>query len=161
MSRLTLTAGWPAAGLFLATGSWWLASLSLQARNGFSGAPLISAQAAFSLVLGQWLLIGLFAGNGGSSRSFSAGAVAALNFVVPLWPLYALLWLTSDLSLAILAQTQLVAFVLATVMILVAGRVERLSIDRDYRTLLRATVGLLVAAVIWAGRSHLHAWVTA
>lgn len=161
MPRLTLTAGWPAAGLFLAAGSWWLASMSLQARHGFLGVPVISGQAAFGLVLGQWLLIGLFAGNGDSSRSFSAGAVAALNFVVPLWPLFALLWLTSDLSFAMLVQTQLVAFILATVMALVAGRVARLSVDRDYGTLLRSAVGLLVAAMIWAGRSHLYAWVTA
>ena len=161
MSRLTQTAAWPAAALFLAAGSWWLASTSLQARVGYIGVPAISAQAAFSLVLGQWLVISLFAGSGDASRSFWAGTVAALNFVVPLWPLFALLWLTSDLSLAILVQTQLIAFMLATTLIVAAGRVARLSIDREYRSFLRSTVGIVVAAAIWMGRNQLHAWVTA
>jgi hypothetical protein len=160
LSRLTPTAGWLAAALFLAAGTWWLANMSLQAGSGFSGAPVVSAQAAYALVLGQWFLISLFASHG-ESQGFSAATVASLNFVVPLWPLIALLWLTSELSITTLVQTQLIAFTLAAVLAVVGTRVAHLNIDHEYRMLLRSTVGVAAAAAIWIGRSQLHAWVTA
>ncbi len=160
MSRLTPTAAWPALALLLAAGTWWLANISLQAGSGFSAAPAISAQAAFALVLGQWFLISLFASHGNSQNS-SATAVASFNFVVPLWPLLALLWLTSDVSITTLVQSQLIAFILAAILAVVGTRVARLNIDAEYRTLIFSTVGIIAAAVIWVGRSQLHAWVTA
>ncbi len=160
MSRLTPTAAWPALALLLAAGTWWLANISLQAGSGFSAAPAISAQATFALVLGQWLLISLFASHG-DFRNISAATVANLNFVVPLWPLLALLWLTSDVSITTLVQTQLIAFILAAMLAAVGKRVADLNIDAEYRTLIFSTVGIIAAAMIWIGRSQLHAWVTA
>lgn len=160
MSRLTPTAVWLAAALFLAAGTWWLANMSLQANSGFSAAPVVSAQAAFALVLGQWTLVSLFASHG-ESRGFSATAVASLNFVVPLWPLIALLWLTSELSITTLVQTQLIAFTLAAVLAVVGSRVAQMNIDHEYQMLLRSTLGIIAAAVIWMGRGQLHTWIAA
>ena len=160
MSHLTPTAAWPAAALFLASGTWWLANLSLQASSGFSAAPVISAQAAFALVLGQWILVSLFASHNGP-QGFSAATIASLNFVVPLWPLFALLWLTSELSIGTLVQTQLIAFTLAAVLTVVGSKVEQMNIDHEYQLLLRSTVGIIAAAVIWIGHGQLHTWVAA
>ena len=160
MPRLTPTSAWPALGIFLAAGTWWLANISLQAGSSFAAASAISAQAAFALVLGQWILISLFASHG-DCRRFSATTVASLNFVVPLWPLLALLWLTSDVSMITLVQTQLIAFTLAVILAVVGTRVTRLNIDDEFRTLLLSTVGIIVAMTVWIGRSRLLEWVTA
>ena len=160
MSRLIPIAAWLSAALFLASGTWWLANMSLQATSGFSGVPDISAQAAFALVLGQWSIIGLFAGHG-SYQGSSAATVANLNFVVPLWPLFALLWLTSELSIATLVQTQLIAVTLAAALTVFGSRVAILNIDHEYQMILRSTLGIIAAAVIWMGRGQLHTWVTA
>ena len=157
LSRLTPTAGWLAAALFLVAGIWWLANMSLQAGSGFSGAAVVSAQAAYALVLGQWFLISLFASHG-ESRRFSAATFETLDFVVPIWPLIALLWLTSELSIATLVQTQLVAFGLAAALAVVGAGAARLNIDREYCKLLRSTIGVVAAATIWIGRDQLHAW---
>ena len=160
MSHLTPTAAWPAAALFLASGTWWLASMSLQASSGFSGAPVISAQAAFALVLGQWIFVSLFASHNGSQGS-SATIIASLSFVVPLWPLFALLWLTSELSIETLVQTQLIACTLAAVLTMVGSRVEQTNIDHEYQLLLQSAVGITAAALIWTGRGQIFIWVAA
>ena len=160
MPRLKPTSAWPALGIFLAAGTWWLANISLQAGSSFAAASAISAQAAFALVLGQWIIISLFASHG-DCRTFSPTAVASLNFVVPLWPLLALLWLTSDVSMITLVQTQLIAFTLAVILAVVGTRVTRLNINEEYRTLILSSVGIIAAMTIWIGRKPLLEWVTA
>ncbi len=160
MSRLTPTAGLLAAALFLAAGTWWLGNVSLLARAGFAGLPILSAQAAFTLVLGEWLLIGLFACRLGSASSAGL-AVSGLSFVVPLWPLLALFWLSSAMSAVTLLVTQVVALALVVAAVSVGGVVERLRIDAEWRSLLRSLVGIALAAGIWTTRDPLQAWLSA
>lgn len=161
MSRLTPIGGFLAAALFLAAGAWWLANMTLQASGGFAAAPIVSAQAAVALVLGQWLLIALFAGQPGSAGTLLTATASGLSYIVPVWPLIALLCLCSDLSVATLAATQAIAFTLALVMAWVGAAVERMRVDAEFGTMLRSALGILVAAAIWTGRSQLYAWVTA
>jgi len=161
MSRLTPIGGFLAAALFLAAGAWWLANMTLQASGGFAAAPMVSAQAAVALVLGQWLLIALFAGQPGSTGTLSTSAASGLSYIVPVWPLIALLWLCSDLSVVTLVATQAIAFTLALAMAWIGAGVERMRIDAELEIMLRSAIGIVVAAAIWTGRSQLHAWVTA
>lgn len=160
MSRLTPTAGLIAVALFLATGTWWLANTAMQTNSGFVGVPIVSAQAAFALVLGQWLLIGLFATQE-DAGTFAGAAAVALSGVLPLWPLFALLWLTSNLSVATLAATQVIAVLLAVAMTVIGAGIERMRIDGEMRMMLRMTAGIVTAALVWTGRGQLHTWVTA
>jgi hypothetical protein len=157
MYRLSHTSSWPVAALFLAAGTWWLASVGLQAGTAFLWVPNISVDTTFVVVLGQWLIICLCAGRAAKFRC-SAFSIAVLGFVVPLWPLLALTWLSSDLSFLTLTLTQLMSIFLAAAFGLFAQVVSKLNISNELRRHLRTAAGILVAAVIWSQRHVLHAW---
>ena len=122
--------------------------------------PLISEQGAVALVLGQWLIIGVFAGHL-DHKTYSATAFTALSFVVPLWPLLALFWLTSAVSILILAATQVAAFTLVVALVRIAAAISRRCADKELQILLRSATGIVVVAAIWVLRGPLAAWVTA
>lgn len=159
MSRMTKSFSLLTAALFLGTGAWWLSGMALQVNGGFAAAPAFSAHASFVLVLGQLLMISLFMGqtSGGSPSDIT---LSALCCAVPLWPLIALLWLTSDLPLAILVASQVAALLLAGFVVLGGLAIDRVGFDRDQKALLRSATGVLVAAIVWAARNQIHEWIT-
>ena len=148
-----------AAALFLAVGAWWLANTSLQASIAFADVPAFGAHAAFVLVLGQALLIALL-GVHDMPDTWRATSLAAVSFIVPMWPLLALIWLTTELSMLAVATTQLAAFVLAIVAASIGKGLSQLAVGSDGRAMLRAAAGVAIAAAVWIGRGQLHAWVT-
>ena len=87
--------------------------------------------------------------------------MSGLSFVVPLWPLLALFWLSSAMSAVTLLVTQVVALALVVAAVSVGGVVERLRIDAEWRSLLRSLVGIALAAGIWTTRDPLQAWLSA
>ena len=145
--------------MFLAVGTWWLANTSLQASDGYAYVPAIGAQGAFILVLAQALLIGLLAVHNASEKR-STAALDALSFIVPVWPLLALIWLTSDLSMLAIAASQLAAFLLAFAAGAIGRRISRLSMSLEARAMLRGAAGMAIAAVVWLARGQLHAWIS-
>ena len=159
MPDVTSSRSFVVAVLFLAAGTWWLANTSLQASIGYANVPAVATQAAFVLVLGQALLTGLLAVHNAPDK-WPAAALDALSFVVPVWPLLALMWLTSGLSMFAIAVSQLAAFVLAITAGSAGRRISRLAISVEARAMLRGATGTAIAAAVWIGRGELHAWIT-
>ncbi len=160
MQRVMSRHGLVIAALFVAASAWWLANTSLQASIGFANVPVLGAQAAFVLVLGQAMLIGLLAVQH-VPDTFRTAVLAAGSLVVPVWPLLALIWLTSELSMFAIASTQVAAFLLAVAVALAGKGVSRLAVGDEPRELLRTALGVAAAAALWIARSQLHLWVTA
>ena len=158
MHELTSTRSLAIAALFLAVGSWWLANASMQANIGYAYVPRIAAQAAFALILGQALLIGLLAVHN-APGTWSATMLDASSYVVPAWPLLALLWLTSELSLPMIATSQVAAFAFAIAAAFVGTRVSHLAVGSEARTLLRGATGIALAASVWLARGQLQVWI--
>ena len=147
------------AALFLAVGAWWLANASLQASIGFANVPGFGVYAAYVLVLGQAMLIALL-GVHDTPDSWRDASLEAASLIVPMWPLLALIWLTSDLSMITVATTQVAALILAIFVASVVRGVSRLDVGNETRAMLRAAAGVAIAAVVWIGRGQLHAWIT-
>lgn len=160
MQRVMSRHGLVIAALFVAVSAWWLANTSLQSSIGFVNVPALGAQAAFVLILGQAMLIGLLAVQH-VPDTFRAAVLAAGSLVVPVWPLLALIWLTSELSMFAVASTQVAALVLAVAVALAGKGVSRLAVGDEPRALLRTALGVAAAAALWLARSQLHLWVTA
>jgi hypothetical protein len=155
--RLATTIPWLVAALFLATGSWWLANVALLSRSAYVDVPALSAQTSFLLLLGQLLLIGLFAVHNDPGR-VSDAVLGAVAFSLPLWPLFALLWVTSQLSLSSLVVSQVAAVILAALMT-VAGRwIVRVTPDRELGSIIRSAAGVSMFALAWGCRGPIQGW---
>lgn len=159
MQDLTSTRSLVVAALFLAVGAWWLANTSLQASIGFANVPAFGVHAAHVLVLGQALLIALL-GVHDTPDTWREASLAAVSFIVPMWPLLALIWLTSELSMLAVATSQTAAFVLAIAVASIARGISRIDVGNETRAMLRAAAGVALAAAVWIGRGQLHTWVT-
>lgn len=163
MPRLNTTPGVLGSLLALAVTAWWLASVALQEGLAFAGVPLLSARATFWLILGQWLLLGLFAarwfcGTERESASIGGCAATALAVIAPAWPLLVLLWLTSSLSAFALLVIQLLAIGFGSAIVLLGGMLGRSSVDMTISDALGSATGVTMAAIIWSSRAGLQAW---
>lgn len=163
MPRLNATPGMLGSLVVLAVSAWWLASVALQDGRAFAGVPLLSARAAFWLILVQWLLLGLFAvrwfgGTAGTSASIGICAATALAVIAPAWPLLVLLWLTSGLSAFALLVSQLLATGFGSAIVMVGGILGRSSVDTTISDALGSAAGLTMAAIIWSSRAGLQEW---
>ena len=157
MSRLRGSSSLPVAALFLASGSWWLANVALQAGTAFVWVPVVSADAIYAAVLGQWIVICLFT-RCAEDGSISSRALAVLGFVLPLWPLLAVAWLSSDIGLVTLLQTQLLAIVIAIAFVALGHLLSRRGPGTERSEILRNAFGVVAAAITWSQRQALHEW---
>ena len=76
-----------------------------------------------------------------------------------LWPLLAVLWLSSRLSLVAILGSQLGALALAGGLVLAARLAARTTTDTEIGHLLRVATGLAAAGVIWTARASLAGWI--
>ena len=90
------------------------------------------------------------------TMDFSAGALAA---IAPAWPLLALLWLTSGLSVLVLVASQLLVALAAVLLALTGRALGRTALGDPARDVLRGAAGIGAAAIVWSLREGLHTWV--
>lgn len=156
MLRLSAKPGLVMAVLVSAIGTWWLAGVALQLGSGSADLHAWGARAAAAVILTQWMLIALLTAPARSDSQ--AGSLLAVS--LPLWPLLALLWLTSRLSAIDLVASQLLAVLLAMLMIVIAKLITTSIRGAEVRQLATAAAGVVLAAMIWAARGPLIAWVS-
>lgn len=163
MPRLSAVPGIVAASLVTACAVWWLSSIALQIDAGLTDVAELSARAAAVLILAQWILIALFATLLAAAIDTRSPPAMAnlLTVTMPLWPLLAVLWLTSKLSATGLIATQLGALALAAGMILLGQAVTRKMPGDELRQLLSVATGIAIASLIWIARAPLINWVSA
>ena len=160
MPRLSAVQGNIGLILVVAIGTWWLASVALEIGSGLDDVAGLGARAAIGLVIAQWLAIALFAPrvSTGTSSSDLSAAMHLLSVTAPLWPLLAVLWLSSRLSLVAIIGSQLGAVILTASLVLGARLASRIATDAEVAHLLRVAMGLAAAAVIWLVRGSLAGW---
>ncbi len=163
MPRLSAVPGLAGGLLTLAAAAWWLSSLGLEARAGFGGAAALSADLAVIVVIAQWLLVVLLTTADDDTPPMRLGdrLAAVPACLAPAWPLLMLLWLTSHLSAAVLALSQVLAVAIGAGMTLAAAAIRRIPIGDGFRRQLSLAAGLAVAAGIWLARARIEAWVQA
>ena len=160
MPRLSAVQGNVGLILLVTIGSWWLASAALEIGSGVDDVAGVSARGTMVLVISQWLAIALFAPHASASMSENnqSAATNLLSVTVPLWPLLAVLWLSSRVSLVVIIGSQLGAMALAGSLVLIARLAARATTDAELAHLLSVAIGLVAAVVIWVGRASLAAW---
>lgn len=158
MRRLSARPGLIASMLVLATAAWWLGRIALELGSGSANLNLPGAQAATVLITAQWLLIAFLTTT--IAANSKTGPLELLATSLPLWPLLALLWLTSKLSIFALIASQLVALLLATALALVGKTIAANVRDADFRHLASVAVGVVCATIIWLARAPLTHWIT-
>ena len=162
MPRLSAIPGLVSSALVAATAVWWLASVALQLGSGFADVTELSTHAAAMVILAQWILIALFVAPACAVFDTQPPRVHAnlLAMTLPLWPLLALLWLTSKLSVITLIVSQLGALSLAVAMLLFGRAIASKKLNAELRQLLSVTAGIAVAAMIWLARTPLFSWLS-
>lgn len=160
MPRLSAIPGLVAGALVFTCAVWWLASVALQSDGGLTDVTELSTRAAAVVILGQWILIALLATPVSSAIDVQKPPVLAnlLATTLPLWPLLAVLWLTSKLSATTLIASQLGAMALAVGIILLGQAITSEKLGAELRHLLSVAAGIAIAAMIWMARTLLISW---
>ena len=151
------------AGLFAAVATWWLANVALQGDAGFTRVPILSTDAAGAAVLAQWMLVALFAAfycddEGDDPMSAKSAGLHVLAIALPLWPLFALLWLTSELSARTLLTTQFIAVAIGAIMYQLIRGIAVSRFGLETQRLLAAAAGGAVALIVFVNRTALFDW---
>ena len=155
MRGLSAAPGLLSGTLVFAIATWWLAGIALQLGTDPGGLHLHTTQAAVVLVLGQCLLVAL------STPTVARSRADLLAMSLPLWPLLVVLWLTSRLPWTTLIASQVIALLLAAVMLAIAGAIRRKVRDTELQQLLCISAGVACALLIWSLRAPLAELVSA
>jgi len=160
LQRLSAAPGVAAFLLAAATSVWWLASLALVSPSEPGATAAISSTAAAACVTGHWILIALLTPlwtPRGTPLVEALPLLAAAS--LPLWPLLAMLWAATGISILPLAATQAGAAALFGVVLLGRELIARLPIGEETTQPLAVAFGASVAAGIWLARSPISDWV--
>lgn len=169
MPRVSAFPGVAGAALAAAVGCWWWPAMLLQEHRAYADLPLLSAQAALVLILGQWLVTALCAGRwflagaagAAAGRAVTLAATAALTTIAPGWPLLALLWLTGTVSGTTLAALQALIALSGAALALLGVALSRSALRPAVAEPLGGAACLAAAAAVWLFRDGLRAWVMA
>lgn len=156
MYGLSARPGLVTSALVLCVGVWWLAGIALQSGGGNPDLHELSATAAVVVILAQYVLIALLPAP--ATVASRSGALNILSSLFPLWPLLALLWLTSRLSLTVLFFSQIVALLIAFTMILAARLLAGKIHDAELQQLATVAASVVFASGVWLMRAPLVAW---
>ena len=160
MPRLSAMHGNVGLILVVAVGTWWLAGAALEIGGGRDDVAELGARAAVLLVTAQWLAIALFAPHVDipAPTSYRSAALSLMSITAPLWPLLAVLWLSSRLSLAAVIGSQLGALALAACLVWATGLAAPARTGTELGQPFRVAIGPAAAGILWTARAPLAGW---
>lgn len=141
--------------------AWWFGQLFVLSPVTSPAVAHLSLQAVQTVLVAQVLCICLFAPHWiepDSSIANNGSTVAAS--LLPAWPLIAVLWLASGVSVAALAGTQLLAGGIGLALILIATGVRRSAARGEMLRMLQTSLGVTAASIAWLLHETWLQWLT-
>jgi len=162
VSKIAVTPGLVAVGCLIPVSSWWFMQIDGLPAAGIDNASLQAVQA---ILLLQFLSVCLFspqwAANSQSAQRFAfveAGASVAA-FVVPAWPLLAMLALASEVSAGEFAVAEAAVLITGILIASISQGIEHLALGKETTRLSQILLGLVAATLVWVFRPEWFHWI--
>jgi len=167
MRNLTATPGLIAIACLLPVSSWWFMQMLVLPASTGTGASSASMQALRALVLLQFLSVSLFGPQVTTKLQHESGRRIALlelgtptaAFVLPAWPLLAMLLLASGLSAGEFAAAEAGVAVVGLAVMLLARGLRYFRLSAETKRMAQVFLGLVAACSVWLFRQELLRWI--
>jgi hypothetical protein len=135
--------------------TWWFTQLSVQP----SSSGLFSLRVLETLLITQLLCLSLFLPQWIESKDeIRQHATSIAASLLPCWPLIALLWLATGVSVLALVVWQVVAVVIGLAVALVALALQRFRVDDEPLRLMQSSLGLVAATFVFVTSADWLQW---
>lgn len=141
--------------LAIAIALWWLGSTRLALDHG-TDAGQSAADALSALLLVRGMALAILSVRAGALYGWRQGATAGLGLIAPSWPLVALAWSASAISLTQVALAELLLLAGSAALPLIGLGLRR-SVRRVELAAMAGTgVGTALAAALWVARGSTY-----
>jgi hypothetical protein len=133
---------------------WWLGSTRLALDHG-TDASRSAAGALYALLLVRGMALAVLSVRAGALYGWRPGATAGLGLIAPSWPLVALAWSASTISLMQIALVEPLLLAGSAVLPLIGLSLRRLLHNAELAVMAATGVGAALAAALWRASTYM------
>ena len=133
---------------------WWLGSTRLALDHG-TDASRSAAEALYALLLARGTAFAVLGVRAGALYGWRRGVKAGLGLILPSWPLVALAWSASTISLMQIALVELLLLAGSAALPLIGLSLRRLLHNAELAVMAATGVGAALAAALWGASTYM------
>ena len=133
---------------------WWLGSTRLALDHG-TDASRSAAEALYALLLARGTSLAVLSVRAGALYGWRRGVTAGLGLILPSWPLVALAWSASTISLMQIALVEFLLLAGSAALPLIGLFLRRSLRTMELAVIAGTGVGTALAAALWGASTYM------